>query len=210
MNTLFDFIQLNFSQNEPILVSELETSGYSANNIRQQLMILASSGKLNRYDTGVYYLPKKSIFKTDGISQGSVIEKKYFYENKKRCGYFSGLSFANKIGATTQVPNVYEVTTNKASNECRTSKIASSKIIIRKPKTTVTEENFKILQLMDFIKDFELYSELSALDAKNCVQNYMKKAEISFLDIEKYLDFYPESIYKNMYKVGILNGVSSQ
>ena len=173
-------------------------------------MILTSSGKLNRYDTGVYYLPEESIFKSaSSISQGSVIEKKYFYENKKRCGYFSGLSFANKIGATSQVPNVYEVTTNKATNDYRTLTLASSKIIIRKPKTTVTEENFKVLQLVDFIKDFELYSDLSVLDAKNCIQNYMKKSEISFLDIERYLNFYPDSIYKNMYKVGILNGSSS-
>lgn len=188
----------------------MESSGYSANNIRQQLIILTSSGKLNRYDTGVYYLPEESIFKSaSSISKGSVIEKKYFYENKKRCGYFSGLSFANKIGATSQVPNVYEVTTNKATNDYRTLTLASSKIIIRKPKTTVTEENFKVLQLMDFIKDFELYSDLSVLDAKNCIQNYMKKSEISFLDIERYLNFYPDSIYKNMYKLGILNGSSS-
>ena len=38
---------------------------------------------------------------------------------------------------------------------------------------------------------------------------YMKKKEIKFDDMKPYLEYYPERIYKNMYEVGLLNGVSA-
>ena len=210
MKQLYEYIQNNYSQNEPILVSELECAGYTKNNIRQQIMLLANSGKLCRYDTGVYYIPGKSIFKSGtSLNQNQVIEKKYFYETNERCGYYSGLTFANKIGLTTQVPNTYEVTTNKATKDYRVTNIASSKIVIRRPRVMISNDNYKVLQFLDLLKDVELYSELDIDKAGKIIMNYAEKSKITFSQMADFLQYYPDSIYKNMYKVGILNGISS-
>ncbi|MCF0237255.1 MAG: hypothetical protein HUK24_01540, partial [Sphaerochaetaceae bacterium] len=141
--------------------------------------------------------------------QKQVIEKKYLYEANERCGYYSGLTFANSIGLTTQVPSVYEVTTNKATKDYRVTNIASSKIIIRRPRVMISNYNYKALQFMDLMKDLELYSELEIEEAKKVVIDYASKSRITFKQIENYLQYYPDSIYKNLYKVGILNGISS-
>ena len=41
------------------------------------------------------------------------------------------------------------------------------------------------------------------------VLNYMNMAKISFEKLQKLLEFYPDKIYKNLYQVGVLNGVSA-
>ena len=54
--------------------------------------------------------------------------------------------------------------------------------------------------------------DVSELDGKELTErllDYMKKKKIVFETMKQYLSYYPERIYKNMYEVGLLNGVST-
>ena len=137
------------------------------------------------------------------------IEKKYISTNDEIVGYFSGLNFANRIGITTQVPNLYEIVSNKATCDYRELKICSTKIILRKPRTLVTKENYLELQFLDMIKEIDNISILDKDENKKIVLNYMNTAKISFEKLQKLLEFYPDKIYKNLYQVGVLNGISA-
>lgn len=206
----FDYLLKTFGTNEPIFVSDITYEGITQNNIRQQIMNYAAAGKLKRYDTGIYYIPKDSIFKTtSSLSQNSVIEKKYLYSGAERCGYISGINFANRIGLTTQVPASCEVVTNKASKDYREATLASEKIIIRKPRAMVDESNYKSLQFLDLLKDIDLYSELEGNELNIKIKTYMRKSGLQFQQLEQYLPLYPDKIFRNMYKVGVLNGFSA-
>ena len=207
---LFDYLLITYGTNEPIFVSDITYDGMTQNNIRQQIMNYAAAGKLKRYDTGIYYIPKGSIFKTaTSLSQNSVIEKKYLYSGTERCGYISGINFANRIGLTTQVPASCEVVTNKASKDYREATLASEKIIIRKPRVMIDESNYKSLQFLDLLKDIDLYSELEGKELNNKIKTYMEKSGLQFQQLEQYLSLYPDKIFRNMYKVGVLNGISA-
>lgn len=206
----FDYLLKTFGTNEPIFVSDITYEGITQNNIRQQIMNYAAAGKIKRYDTGIYYIPKDSIFKTtSSLSQNSVIEKKYLYSGAERCGYISGINFANRIGLTTQVPASCEVVTNKASKDYREATLASEKIIIRKPRAIVDESNYKSLQFLDLLKDIDLYSELEGNELNIKIKTYMRKSGLQFQQLEQYLPLYPDKIFRNMYKVGVLNGFSA-
>lgn len=206
----FDYLLKTFGTNEPIFVSDITYEGITQNNIRQQIMNYAAAGKIKRYDTGIYYIPKDSIFKTtSSLSQNSVIEKKYLYSGAERCGYISGINFANRIGLTTQVPASCEVVTNKASKDYREATLASEKIIIRKPRAMVDESNYKSLQFLDLLKDIDLYSELEGNELNIKIKTYMRKSGLQFQQLEQYLPLYPDKIFRNMYKVGVLNGFSA-
>lgn len=206
----FDYLLKTFGTNEPIFVSDITYEGITQNNIRQQIMNYAAAGKIKRYDTGIYYIPKDSIFKTtSSLSQNSVIEKKYLYSGAERCGYISGINFANRIGLTTQVPASCEVVTNKASKDYREATLASEKIIIRKPRAMVDESNYKSLQFLDLLKDIDLYSELEGNELNIKIKTYMRKSGLQFRQLEQYLPLYPDKIFRNMYKVGVLNGFSA-
>lgn len=82
---------------------------------------LTDAGVVKRFDKGIYFLPKKTIFKSGSVlSPEKVLEYKYLRDKDgKKCGYISGPVFANQMGLTTQVPVVYVVVSNKATNKYR-------------------------------------------------------------------------------------------
>lgn len=203
---LFDYLKNRYGKNEPIFLSDLKIETMKANTIRQQMKILTDKNIIKRYDDGIYYIPQESVFKTGSqLSFDKVVQKKYLInENKERCGYISGLYFANAIGITTQVPAVYEIITNKATKDYRSTSIAEFELIIKKPRIMISNENYYILQFLDLIKDIELYSSLSNIYTRSRLVKYLEKNKIDFSEIEKYLKFYPDKVYKNLYELGLL------
>ena len=205
---LYEYLKKNYKENEPILLSAIQIEGMSNVNIRQQIKKLSDNGSIKRYDTGIYFIPKKSVFKSGSqLSLNDVIQYKYLQDETGVCGYISGIEFANQLGLTTQVPMKKEIVTNKATKDYRETTLAQSSIIIRRPRIKITEENYKILQLLDLLKDIDLLAEVTGDLLNEKLFSYMKKATLTFSDLDSYLDYYPEKIYKNLYKVGLLNGV---
>lgn len=207
---LYDYLMENYGENTPIFVSELEIEGLNESTLRVQIKKMTDAGMLKRFDTGVYFIPKKTRFKFDStISVMQVIEKKYLENKDKVYGYLSGYMLVNMAGLTTQVPVVYEVVSNNATTDYRKIMISKTRVIVRRPKVPVTNENVRILQFLDLIKDVDVYSEVEGNGLKKRVMEIMKKMDITFSALEPYLSYYPEKIYKNMYETGVLEGVSA-
>ena len=208
--TLYKYIRENYQENEPIFVSEIQIEGMTDVNLRQQIKKLADSGKIRRFDTGIYFIPKETMFRSGSqLSPYKVIEKKYLQNEKQRCGYIGGLMFANQMGLTTQVPMVYEVVTNKATKDYRETMLGKTRVIIRKPRVKVTEENYKPLQFLDLMKDIDNYSEVEGEQLQKRLLRYMQEINLHFYMLEPYLSYYPDRIYKNMYETRLLYGISS-
>lgn len=207
---LYDYLMENYGENTPIFVSELDIEGLNESTLRVQIKKMTDAGMLKRFDTGIYFIPKKTIFKSGStISAMQVIEKKYLKNKDKVCGYLSGYMLVNMVGLTTQVPVVYEVVSNNATTDYRKIMINKTRVIVRRPKVPVTNENVRILQFLDLIKDVDVYSEEEGNSLKKRTLEIMKKLDITFSALEPYLSFYPEKIYKNMYETGVLAGVSA-
>lgn len=207
---LYDYLIENYRENTPIFVSELNIEGLNESTLRVQIKKLTDAGKLKRFDTGVYFIPKKSIFKSGStISAMQVIEKKYLKDKDNVFGYLSGYMLVNMLGLTTQVPMVYEVVSNNATTDYRKTMISKTRVIVRRPKVEITNENVRILQFLDLIKDVDVYSEEEGDTLKKRMMEIMKKMNVTFSALEPYLSYYPEKIYKNMYETGVLAGVSA-
>ena len=208
---LYEYLLKAYGENEPIILSDvMKKVAMSENNIRQQIKKMTDAGQIKRYDTGIYFIPKKSVFKSGSqLSMRRVIEEKYLKEDSKRCGYISGVAFANQLGVTTQVAMVYEIVTNKATNDYRELMLANSRIVVRKPRTKVNEENYRMLQFLDLMKDIDCLAETTGEELKQRLLNYMNNNEITFPQLEKYLGYYPDRIYKNLFETRLVYGVSS-
>lgn len=210
MNDVYRYIENNYQLNEPIFLSELNIPGMKAVSVRQQLKKLTESGRLKRFDTGIYYIPKKSMFRSGStLSVDEVIRRKYLTDGENCCGYVGGILFANQLGMTTQVPRAYEIYTNKATTEYRETKLANLRVILRKPYCAIDEKNAVMLQFLDLLKEIVDISEADGEELTNRLISYMKKKSIGFENMRQFLPYYPERIYKNMYEVGLLNGVSA-
>lgn len=137
-----------------------------------------------------------------------VLEYKYLQDNNKRCGYITGLLFFNQLGLTTQVPMQYEIVSNRATNNYRETTLAKSRVIIRRPKITVTENNYMALQFLDMLKDINVYSEISGITLQKRLYQYMNDVGLKISDLESYFSYYPDKLYKNLIETRVIyNGI---
>ena len=212
MKTLYEYLLDNYKENEPIFLADLQIDGMTRTNVRQQIKKLADTGKVKRFDNGIYFLPQKTIFKSGSqLAPEKVLECKYLRDKDKRCGYVSGLMFFNQMGLTTQIPMMYEVVSNKATNDYRETSLAKSRVIVRKPKVPVTEKNYKVLQFLDMLKDVEVYSEVTGKQLQDRLYRYMDDANLSISEMEPYFSYYPDKLYKNLVETRVIyNGLLAQ
>ena len=166
----------NYGYNEPILLNDLVVEGLSENAVRQSVKRLVASGFLERYDKGIYYIPKRGgLLAKSYLDPSVVIMRKYVQNKSEIYGYVTGISFANQLGLTTQMPAVIEVVTNREATNGRMITVGSQRVRIKKPAITVSDSNAELLQLLDTIGQAEKYSELTIEETIETLLAYMRK-----------------------------------
>ena len=207
---LYDFLIKTYGQGEPIFLADVSYKDMKPAMLRQAMSKLVEKGQLRRFDKGIYYIPDTSIFPTGALlSSDKVIERRYLSDKGQRCGYISGQNFANQFGLTTQVPMSCTVVSNKATTKERRIRLGQQEIILRQPRCTITKQNFLVLQILDLLADVDRYSEIEQAEARQRFKDYLGRVAMSFSSMEQYLSYYPVKIFKNMYEMGLLYGVSA-
>lgn len=205
MTNLLNYLSTTYKPNEPIFISDIKINNVSEINTRQQFKKLTDSGKIKRFDNGIYFIPQKTIFKSGSqLNPEKVLEAKYIKRNGQHYGYLSGLLFCNQLGLTSQIPILYEIVSNKATTKRRETTLGKSKIIIRKPKVPITKDNYKILQFLDMIKDIDIYAELNGPQLQKCLRKYMSDAKLTISDMKPYFSYYPDKLYRNLIETGVI------
>ena len=205
---LYGYLIENFKPYEPIFTADIDID-MVGNSLRPKLKELCDSGKLCRYEAGVYYLPGKMKLKgLTPISASVVARSKFINRRGKVRGYYSGYTFANQIGLSLQVPYVQEIVTNEASAKVREIDIKGQKFIIRKPKAEVTEENVYTLQFLDFLSDIDKYLDGSSENILDKLEKLIKDEKITKELIDTYISLYPMKVYKNLYETGVVYAIT--
>lgn len=206
---LYGYLIENFKPYEPIFTADIDID-MVGNSLRPKLKELCDSGKLCRYEAGVYYLPGKMKLKgLTPISASVVARSKFINRRGKVRGYYSGYTFANQIGLSLQVPYVQEIVTNEASAKVREIDIKGQKFIIRKPKAEVTEENVYTLQFLDFLSDIDKYLDGSSENILDKLEKLIRDEKITKELIDTYINLYPTKVYKNLYETGVVYAIAS-
>jgi len=155
MSSFSDILRDRFGEDEPIFTEEIIDTfpDISRVTLYKRLDEALQSGVLERYDRGVYFIPREGILGKVPLLPLKVIKKKYLSDDKEVYGYLSGLNLENEIGVSPQVPATLEVTTNNASRRVREIEPFGGwrKIILRVPRLPVSEENVDALRFLDTI-----------------------------------------------------------
>lgn len=198
---LYDFLLQHYVAGEPIFISDIEIRGISDVNLRQQFKLLTDSKKLARYEYGIYYIPKKTRLNGGGApSADTVAFYKYISRRDHVTGYYSGHTFANQLGLSTQVPRKVEIVSNNIAAKKREISIGRQTYIVRKAGITVTKENYRILQLLDLLKNLDQYID-NKDKASNRLTEYVKHCNIRRMDIDRYISGYPDTTYRYFYEM---------
>ena len=170
------YLMENYGYNEPIFLNDLFIEGLSENAIRQSVKRLVASGFLERYDNGIYYIPKHGgLLGKSYLDPSMVIIRKYVENQSNKYGYITGLSFANRLGLTTQMPAVIEIVTNRESTNGRMLMVGNQKVRVKKSSISVSEDNAELLQLLDAIGQAERYTELTIEETIDILITYIRK-----------------------------------
>ena len=174
------YLMENYGYNEPIFLNELSVEGLSKNAIRQSVKRLTANGFLERYDSGIYYIPKSGgLLGKSYLDPSVVIMRKYVENNSNKYGYITGLSFANQLGLTTQMPAVIEIVTNREATNGRTLMVGNQKVRVKKSVIPVSEDNAELLQLLDSVGQAEKYTELTIEETVDVLITYMRKKKFT-------------------------------
>lgn len=177
---LKSYLLENYDYNEPIFLNELSIEGLSENAVRQSVKRLVANGFLERYDSGIYYIPKQgSLLGKSYLDPLLVIMRKYIGNKSGTYGYITGISFVNQLGLTTQVPAVIEIVTNKEATNGRMLMVGNQKVRVKKAPVTVSDDNAELLQLLDGISQAEKYTELPIDETIDTLLSYVKQKKFT-------------------------------
>ena len=164
---LYDYIIENYKEAEPIFFSDLKIEDITKSALNQQLKKLCDKGLIMKYDTGVYYIPKLTLFHSSvGPNADMVARYRFISKGDNIDGFYGGNSFANQIGITTQVPRVVEIVSNNTNSSNREICIGNRKFYVRKPVVPITKENVYVLQMLELLKNLDAYLDFSYEEAK--------------------------------------------
>ena len=172
---LKSFLLENYGYNEPIFLNDLKIEELSENAVRQSVKRLVANGFLERFDKGIYYIPKQ-----DGLLGKSyldpllVIMRRYVRNESETYGYVIGMTFANQLGLTTQMPAIIEIITNREATNGRIVTVGNQKVRIKKAAVIVSDNNAELLQFLDGIGQAEKYLELSMEETIEIMSAYVK------------------------------------
>ena len=107
---LKSYLLENYGYNEPIFLNDLKIEELSENAVRQSVKRLVANGFLERYDNGIYYIPKQGgLLGKSYLDPFLVIMRKYVRSKSETFGYVTGISFVNQLGLTTQMPAIQQI-----------------------------------------------------------------------------------------------------
>lgn len=192
----------NYNVGEPIFLSDAGLPS-ECTCLKQSFNDLCAENKIFRFDQGVYYRPFGGRLKgTSKLPSEVVMYHMYVEHRGKVNGYYTGYTFANQIGLTTQVPFALEIATNKAHENVIRTEIKEQRAVLYRPKTVVTESNWKLLQFLDLADKIENYSDVDEVDGTiSILKRYVQDAGISVEKLNDYLPFYSEDVIKNLYSI---------
>lgn len=203
---IYEILTKKYKEGEPIFFSDIYDEKTSKSALTQQLSTLCKKELLVKYTNGIYYLPKKSRLKSSvGPTADTIARYKYISKNGKIDGYYSGNTFANQLGISTQVPHIVEIVSNNTNSAPRDVKIGNRTFHIRKPLISITNENVYILQMLDLLSNLDTYSDYDYEVARICFLKYINAHKITRDDVDQYIRSFPLTAFRFYYELRLDN-----
>lgn len=198
---LYEFIKDHYEEVEPIFFSDLLHDDITESTLNQQLKELCEKGLLQQYDEEVYFIPKKSKLNlTVGPNADMVARYRFISKGNNVDGFYSGNTFANQIGISTQVPKVIEIVSNNVSDDGEVL-IGNRRFDIRKPVVPITKENVRVLQMLELLVKLDAYLDCSHEEAREKFREYISVYGITRNDVDLYIAKYPLSTFEGFCKL---------
>ncbi len=213
-NRIYDFMKEKSQFNQPFLLKNLyrQFQDVKDGTIREMIRRLLGERKLIKIKNGLYFLPNpERVLQSYAVNIMNIIDSVYLKsQDNERIGYRSGINFANQLGLTSQTASVEVIYSNHVSTRKREVKIQNNRLMINAPRVKVTNQNYKLLQLLDLLKDFEKVSEYELDQVQSKLLTYIKAIQISSMELNRIVEAYPLATQVKFYKLGAVNVITQK
>lgn len=203
---LYNYLIGTYGFNEPILSKDVTFKSYSKQWLYKEFNKLCKSGKIIKYEKGIYYIPTKTILGASLLDPKKVIEKKYVNNGTETFGYYSGSTFLNQLRISTQMPNTIEIYTNNERSNVRDVNIGKQKVLLRRARTEINKKNaavLSLLELMNFVPASFFDDERRAK-----INLYITKNKITRKSITKYAPVFPDRAMRTLVESEVIYSVT--
>ncbi len=205
-------LEKRFGYDKPIFTEDIFEcmKDYSRQRVYQLIDEAIKKETLVRFDTGIYYLPTETEFGRSVITVNDVVNRKYISDNGETFGIYGKYVIDLNFLLSYQVPNTIEVITNKESRDVREIEIRGRKVILRKSRLLITNENEAVYTLMELFNgiDVKQYKENSMV--RECISRYIKENHITSGMIYSMASSFPARTMKNLATSGVLYEIAQQ
>ncbi len=202
----YEYLLNTYGYNEPIFYNEINFRNYSRPWLQKELNSLCEQEKLMRFEKGIYYIPSVTMLGISRMDAKKVINKKYIDNGKDIIGYYSGVTFLNMLGLSTQMPNVSEIYTNNENSRVREIPIGSQRVILRKAREKVSRDNVAVLSFLELMNftDAAFYDD----ERKEIVKQYILSNGITKNSILRYAPSFPDKAMRTLVESGVIFNVA--
>lgn len=204
--SLYDYLLSTFGADEPFYTTEISFKDYSKPWLYKELNKLCENGKIIRYERGLYYIPTQTIFGPAILDPGKVITKKYINDGKDTVGFYSGVTFLNRLRLTAQCPNVIEIHTNNEPSNVRNAVIGKQKVLLRRARTTVNGANAAVLSFLEMMNTIP--PKFVDKDKKTLIEKYISDNRITRKDILQYAPLFPDKAIRTLVESELIYSVA--
>lgn len=202
----FDYLVDTFGYNEVILSSEISFAEYSTPWIKKAISRLCEEEKLIRFEKGIYYIPTDTILGKSKLDRKKVIIKKYINDGKSNIGYYSGTTFMNMLGLTTQMPNKMEIYTNNEPTRFREVPVGNQNVLVRRSRTKIDNSNVATMSFLELMNstDASFYDS----ERKEILLEYVYKNQITRKGITQYAPYFPDKAMRTLIESEIIYDIT--
>lgn len=178
---------------------EGKTFGYTDLNISKNDYLTAAKaleriqkeGLIKKISKGIFYKPKSTVF---GDLKPDYMEllRPYLFENGKRVAYETGIALYNRLGLTTQMAFRTKIASRGRRISINRENLKADPV---KSYAEVTDNNYKILGLLDAFKDIKKIPDCTveqAVRRLSAIVRELKEKQKTFL--LKYAMKYPPRV----------------
>ncbi len=126
---------------------------------------------IKRISTGLFYKPKKTVF-GELLPDNEEILKSYLFKGGKRIAYITGTFLYNKLGLTTQIPQIIKIASREKVIKINKTNIKALPV---KSYVEVTNRNYQYLEILDALKDFKKIPDLKIKNGLKILSEILKK-----------------------------------
>lgn len=184
-DVLYNWLKNRYSINDIIFLEDINIADYTYDELKHRMRRFRNSGKLELIAPGIYNFPGANF------TQNDLLINHYLIRNGKHIGFYYGKTLGYELGLCEATETLYIASNKESQRHGRKKDIYGFKIRLKGTVTEVTEDNYRVLAILDFITCYKTYTKQGKENVLRRIKEYVKHHRIDERQVKTYIELFP-------------------